>query len=83
VWGFQSQKSRGIVKEAKVNIVGEKKGERAMEIGGYLGKILRVDLSKRETSVEELSHSFIEKWVGGAGFGAYYLYKEVSADVEW
>ena len=54
-----------------------------MEIGGYLGRILRVDLSKRETSVEELSHSFIEKWVGGAGFGAYYLYKEVPAGVEW
>jgi len=54
-----------------------------MEIGGYWGKILRVDLSKRETSVEELNHSFIEKWVGGAGFGAYYLYKEVPAGVEW
>jgi len=54
-----------------------------MDIGGYLGKILRVDLSKKETSVEELSHSFIKKWVGGAGFGAYYLYKEVPAGVEW
>ena len=54
-----------------------------MEIGGYWGKILRVDLSKGETSVENLSQSFIKKWVGGAGFGAHYLYKEVPADVEW
>lgn len=54
-----------------------------MDIGGYLGKILRVDLSKGQTSVEELDKSFIERWVGGAGFGAKYLYEEVPADVEW
>lgn len=54
-----------------------------MDIGGYLGKILRVDLSKGETSVEELSQSFIEKWVGGVGFGARYLYEEVPAGVKW
>lgn len=50
---------------------------------GYLGKILRVDLSKMETSVDELDPSFIEKWVGGIGFGARYLYKEVPAGVQW
>lgn len=47
-----------------------------MEIGGYLGKVLRVDLSKRQMSVEELKESFIEKWVGGVGFGARYLYEQ-------
>jgi aldehyde:ferredoxin oxidoreductase len=54
-----------------------------MEIGGYLGKILRVDLSSGKTSVEELDRSFIEKWVGGVGFGARYLYEEVPAGVKW
>lgn len=54
-----------------------------MNIGGYTGKILRVDLSKGETSIEELERSFIEKWVGGAGFGAKYLYMEVPSGVEW
>jgi aldehyde:ferredoxin oxidoreductase len=54
-----------------------------MEIGGYVGKILRVDLSNGKTSVEELSRSFIEKWVGGAGFGARYLHEEVPAGVKW
>ena len=54
-----------------------------MEIGGYLGKVLRVDLSKGQMSVEELKGSFIEKWVGGVGFGARYLYEEVPAGVEW
>ena len=54
-----------------------------MNIGGYLGRVLRVDLSTRETSVEPLHPSFVEKWVGGVGFGARYLYEEVPAGVEW
>ncbi len=54
-----------------------------MEIGGYVGKILRVDLSRAKTTVEELDQKFIEKWVGGVGFGARYLYEEVPAGVQW
>lgn len=54
-----------------------------MDIGGYLGRILRVDLSKGETSVDELDQPFVEKWVGGVGFGARYLYEEVPSGVQW
>ncbi len=54
-----------------------------MNIGGYTGKILRVDLSKGTVSIEELDQAFIEKWVGGVGFGAKYLYDEVPPGVEW
>jgi aldehyde:ferredoxin oxidoreductase len=54
-----------------------------MGIGGYMGKILRVDLSKGETSIVELDQSTIEKWVGGAGFGATFLYEEVPPGIEW
>jgi aldehyde:ferredoxin oxidoreductase len=54
-----------------------------MNIGGYVGKMLRVDLSTGKVSVEELEPSFIEKWVGGVGFGAKYLYDEVPPGVEW
>jgi aldehyde:ferredoxin oxidoreductase len=54
-----------------------------MDIGGYLGKTLRVDLSERAISIEEISQSFIEKWVGGAGFGARYLYEEVPPAIQW
>ena len=49
-----------------------------MDISGYLGKTLRIDLSREETSIEELDQSFIEKWIGGVGFGARYLYEEMS-----
>jgi aldehyde:ferredoxin oxidoreductase len=54
-----------------------------MDIGGYVGKILRVDLSQRETSIMELDRGTIEKWVGGVGFGATFLYDEVPPGVEW
>lgn len=54
-----------------------------MNIGGYVGKMLRVDLSTGKVSVEELEASFIEKWVGGVGFGAKYLYDEVPPGVAW
>ena len=54
-----------------------------MNIGGYMGKILRVDLSKGETSIVELDQSTIEKWVGGAGFGAKFLYDEVPSGIAW
>jgi len=54
-----------------------------MNIGGYLGKLLRVDLSSGRTSTEELNQTFLEKWVGGVGLGAAYLYQEVPAGVKW
>jgi aldehyde:ferredoxin oxidoreductase len=54
-----------------------------MNIGGYLGKILHVDLSEGKTFVEELDQPFVEKWVGGVGFGAKYLYNEVPPGIKW
>ncbi len=50
---------------------------------GYLGKMLRVDLSKGGTTVEALDEAILKKWVGGVGLGAKYLYDEVSPGVEW
>ena len=41
--------------------------------GGYNGKILRVNLSNNNISVEEIEESFCRKYLGGAGFVAYYL----------
>jgi aldehyde:ferredoxin oxidoreductase len=49
---------------------------------GYNGKILRVNLSNRTTSVEKLDPYFCRRWIGGAGFVAYYLWKELPAGVD-
>lgn len=49
---------------------------------GFNGKILRVDLSKRETSVERPGEGFYRKYLGGRSFGLYYLLKEMSPGVD-
>ncbi|MBA7646252.1 putative oxidoreductase YdhV [subsurface metagenome] len=49
--------------------------------GGYTGKILRVNLSNNTISVEELDKKFCRKYIGGTGFIAYYLYKELNPGI--
>ena len=49
--------------------------------GGYNGKILRVNLSDNSTLVEEIDESFCRKYLGGAGFVAYILWKELKQGI--
>jgi aldehyde:ferredoxin oxidoreductase len=51
-------------------------------VPGYNGKILRVNLTKGTTTVEELDELFCRKYIGGAGFVSYYLLKELKAGVD-
>ncbi|MBN2241771.1 MAG: hypothetical protein JW793_03705 [Acidobacteria bacterium] len=51
--------------------------------GGYLGRVLRVNLGSEKITIEPLDHSILRKFVGGAGLGARYLYEEVPPSVEW
>ncbi len=50
--------------------------------GGYTGKILRVNLTDRSSSIEELPPGVARDFLGGAGFGIKYLYDEVNADAD-
>lgn len=50
---------------------------------GYSGKILRVDLTNRQITIERLEEAIPKKYLGGVGIGAYYLYEEVAPGVEW
>jgi aldehyde:ferredoxin oxidoreductase len=50
--------------------------------GGYAGKILRVDLTKNLTSVENIDTMFCRKYLGGMGFISYFLFKELTANVD-
>src|SRR4030042_2161568 len=54
-----------------------------LNIPGYIGKILKVDLSKKKTWKENLDEGMLKKWVGGAGLGAKFLYEEVPPGIEW
>jgi len=51
-------------------------------IGGYYGKVLRVDLSSKKTWDEPLSDDVCQKVVGGSGYGAKVLYEEVGPEVD-
>lgn len=44
---------------------------------GYWGKILRVDLTKGKTRIEENDDDFYRRYIGGAAMMAHYLLKEV------
>jgi aldehyde:ferredoxin oxidoreductase len=55
----------------------------AKGISGYMGRILRADLSREKITVEPLDNSILRRFVGGAGLGAKYLYDEVPPGVEW
>jgi aldehyde:ferredoxin oxidoreductase len=46
-------------------------------MNGYWGKILRVDLTTGEITVEEPPESFYRRYLGGSGLIGYYLLKEV------
>ena len=50
--------------------------------GGYTGNMLRVNLSDESVSTERLDEQFLRKYLGGAGFVAYYLYTELKPGVD-
>ena len=50
--------------------------------GGYNGKILRVNLSMNNIAVEEIGESLCRKYLGGAGFVAYFLLTELPQRVD-
>jgi aldehyde:ferredoxin oxidoreductase len=50
---------------------------------GYAGKILRVDLTKGESTADTPDGSFLRKYVGGATLGIRYIFDEVPPGVEW
>ncbi len=52
-------------------------------IGGYAGRILRVDLGREQISEESLDNETLRKYIGGTGLGAKYLYEEVLPGVAW
>ncbi len=44
---------------------------------GFNGRILRVDLTKRKSSIQELSESYYRYWFGGYGLGIRFAYSEL------
>jgi len=51
-------------------------------LGGYAGKILRVNLWSSKISIEELPEEVLKNWIGGRGLGVYLMLKEVDPKVD-
>ncbi len=47
----------------------------------WFHRLLRIDLTRRQASVEEIPTHVTEAFVGGKGLGTYYLYREVAPQV--
>ena len=50
--------------------------------GGYNGKLLRVNLTDKTVTTEPIEDAFCRKYLGGAGFIAYYLLREVKPGID-
>jgi len=48
---------------------------------GYWGKILRVDLTEKKITEQQISEEYCRKYLGGVGFGADILLKELGPEV--
>jgi len=51
-------------------------------VNGYTNNILRVDLSTEKVSIENTDEIFNRRYIGGEGFVAYYLLKELQAGID-
>ena len=50
--------------------------------GGYVGKILHVDLSRNKVHEELLEKGFAQKFIGGRGFTSRVLYDHFTAKLD-
>ena len=50
--------------------------------GGYMNRILRVDLSNRTWTTEELDEKLVRDFIGGRGFGAKFLYDDLKPGID-
>jgi aldehyde:ferredoxin oxidoreductase len=55
---------------------------RAVFKGGYLGRVLRVNLTERKATVEPLADELARAYLGGRGLGAWHYRREVSAETD-
>lgn len=50
--------------------------------GGYVGKILRVNLTDEKINVEPLDEEVAKNYLGGRGIGIYLLHKELKEGID-
>ena len=56
--------------------------EEEMKMNGWMNRILRVNLSDRKVTTEELGEDTLQKWIGGRGLNLKILYEETEAGID-
>jgi aldehyde:ferredoxin oxidoreductase len=51
--------------------------------GGYADRVLRIDLSKTEISIQEISSDFREKYIGGRGYALKLIWDETTRETHY
>ncbi|MEN8243262.1 MAG: aminotransferase class III-fold pyridoxal phosphate-dependent enzyme [Thermodesulfobacteriota bacterium] len=57
----------------------KKKGYHIMTINGYMGQMLSIDLASAQVERELLNLEWAEKYIGGSGLAARYLYRSIDS----
>ncbi len=50
---------------------------------GYANRYLRVDLTKKEISIQPVTEQMKELWIGGKGLDLWLSFKEISSQTKW
>lgn len=50
-------------------------------VGGYVGKLLRINLTNLKVSIQELDYEIARKFIGGSGYAAKILYDNLTKDI--
>ncbi len=51
-------------------------------MAGYMGKFLRINLTKGKITVEEIPENIRREFIGGRGIASKYLYDEISPEID-
>ncbi|MFX0071037.1 MAG: aldehyde ferredoxin oxidoreductase family protein [Candidatus Hermodarchaeota archaeon] len=49
---------------------------------GFIGKLLKIDLSKESISFEDINHEYALNYLGGAGYACRYLFDQISRNTD-
>lgn len=52
-------------------------------VRGYARRSLRVDLSKKEITIQPVDDKMIDLWTGGRGFDMWLMFNEISESTKW
>jgi hypothetical protein len=51
--------------------------------GGYADRVLRIDLSKPEITIQEISPDFRDKYIGGRGYALKLIWDETARETRY